>query len=329
MVGVGLAVIAIVIVVLTGLVGSGKTTADLNESQSTQNPLFQQHADEKKEYFIPSQKTQYFTYTGGDSTLAILQQNATDATVCTRTTCEGATSVTSGTILKVTTTGSAGFIKKDNLDPAPAAPTLVNQEPLIVGRTMYAPLLTKDGDQITTQQQLEDAYKNEDITLYRGGTEISIAVKPASKKGSFQSQSAYNCSSWAPGDCIDVLPGVCFGGGTGLPMQNPLTDILKIENSPTIPEMQGLKYHISTNHPYNFATCNSVCWNPQNPCSPLIGFEITTGGDDSIVNGWTWGVYNYDLTYGESLTDGVVGINPSDGTITGLAGDFSISYYHR
>lgn len=320
-IGAAIMVVAIVILMISGVFTSAKDDSKLPNG-GVNNALEQQQAEALNKFYLIPNIIQYYKYSGADTNIANLKSTSSGVQICNGNECADNTIIPSGTVITIKTTTGAGTISKKDLVQAQIH--FADNERIQNSNTLHYPIVTKNGNSISTQQELVNAYSSGDITMYKDGAELSIVAKPNSKRGTFITNSSFSCKDfgWA-GDCIDIGLDACYSGSW-----QPLTksDFITIEKSENEPQRTGEKYHVSTAENYYFM-CSNTCWS--GPCAVIKELEITSGMPDSINGGWEWGVYTYDLQYGTSIENNIVGINPASGEITGITGNIAISYYYN
>ncbi len=208
------------------------------------------------------------------------------------------------------------------------------KEKISIGMTNFSPLVRANGNPITNQTQLEEAYANEEIILYNSLQQpISITANPSTKRGTFTTYSDYDCSSfsWA-GDCVDILYDQC-NGVAWQPLSE--SDFLVIESASVgFEQYINQKYHLSLQNYYFHPDCSSPCWNNTEVtgyCGEVKDFEINvTGSSTNSVQDWQWGVYTHSLIYGNTTEVNEIGLDTTTGNIFNASNEVAyISYYHR
>jgi hypothetical protein len=325
-IGAAILIVSISVVGLTLLTGSGKETVNAGSIQESQNIIWQQHALEKGQYYIPLESSQYYTYIGLTTTIGDLEKISKEVSFCRKEICDDSTRVNPGETITATTGKYQGAVNKNLFIPTEALPPQTVQETVVGGKTAYSPLINSSGAEIINKTQLLEAYSDGDITLYENENEISITAREDTRRGTFKT-----VSSWCgPPEYIDVTRETCQNPSSGLPIMSP--QILKIRTAPNRTDLVGKTFYVESSGYGILGNCDYGCWNSQNPCGQINGFNIggSCYGPSYTINGWDWDVYNYDLIYGNTPTGPLqVGIDPTTGTITGLSGNITISYYHK
>jgi hypothetical protein len=121
--GAAILIVALIVVALSGVLGSGKEISSEVAPGSTDSSLWQQYADDKGQYLIQGGTTKYYSYEGDETTLGKIAESGIDLVVCKGGACNDGTAVRSGDIISVSSSSSGGAgnatIPQKNLTPVP------------------------------------------------------------------------------------------------------------------------------------------------------------------------------------------------------------------